>query len=328
MKKKNILITGGNGFIGSYLIERILREKKYNITVIDNNTSIGGIHYVNPKVRFIKGDITDKNIYKKINKTKFEYVYHLAAQSAGETSYDDPPYDILTNSYGTYLVSEFCVKNKVKKLIYTSTVAVYGNQSSLLNEKSEISPDSIYGASKYTGELFVKQLLKDTKIKYTIFRVFNVYGPGENLNFLKKGIVSIYLGYVWKKEKIIVKGSLERFRDLTYITDTVDALYLAIVKKKSDNQIYNLSSGKKIKINKILSLIIKIFKLSKNYPIQIKQGTPGDSFGFSANNKKIKKDLQWTPKISINNGLTNYYSWIKKIPITNNLDKYHPFKQK
>ena len=320
---KNILISGGNGFIGSYLVKRL--ESKYKITVIDNNSSIGGIIYVSPNVRFIKGDIRDKNIYKKLSKIKFDTVYHLAAQSAGESSYDNPEYDILTNSYGTYLLTKFCVNNNVRKIIYTSTVAVYGNQSGLIRETSSIEPDSIYGASKFTGELFLKQLTKNSKTKYTIFRVFNVYGPGENLNYLKKGMVSIYLSYVWKRKPIIVKGSINRYRDLTYISDTIDALTMTLNNKKTDNQVYNLSSGKKTEVRILLQSIIDIFQLPKNYPIQIKDSTPGDSFGYHASNIKIRKDLGWKSTIDLNTGLNQYKKWIKKLPVRKNLGLFHPF---
>ena len=124
---KNVLVTGGNGFLGSFLVQELV-ERKYNVLVIDNNSAIGGIVYINPNVNFIKGENRDKKIYKKLNKYKIDVVYHLAAQSAGETSYDDPEKDILTNTLGTYLLAKFCIENKVKKIIYTSTVAVYGTK--------------------------------------------------------------------------------------------------------------------------------------------------------------------------------------------------------
>ena len=320
---KNILITGGNGFLGAYLAKKL--ENKYNIYVVDNNKSIGGINYINPNVNFIKSDITNIKLYKKLKKIKFDTVYHLAAQSAGESAYDDPEYDIITNSYGTYLIAKFCSDNNVRKLIYTSTVAVYGNKHGLIKENASITPDSIYGASKYTGELLLKQVLKKSKVNFTIFRVFNVYGPGENLNFLKKGMVSIYLSYVWKKKPIIVKGSLDRYRDLTFISDTIDALVIARTNKNAKNQTYNLSSGSKIKVRELLTRIKKIFKIPSNYPILVEKNTPGDSFGYHACNKKISKDLKWKPKITLNKGLSEYFKWIKSLPITDNLKNHHPF---
>ena len=120
-------------------------------------------------------------------------------------------------------------------MIYTSTVAVYGNvQRGILTEDSPIDPDSIYGVSKYSAEMYIKQMLSNTDIDYTIFRVFNTYGPGENLAYNKKGMVSIYLGYIWKNKPIEIKGSLNRYRDFTYIDNVVQANILAMTTINSD----------------------------------------------------------------------------------------------
>ena len=134
----------------------------------------------------------------------------------------------------------------MQKFIYTSTVAVYGNKKKYISEKSDIRPDSIYGVSKYAGELFLKQILHKTKVKTYIFRIFNTYGPGENLNNLKKGMVSIFCSYVWQNKPIIVKGSLNRFRNFTY------RIFKAILAKSINNsklknfEIFNLTSEKKL----------------------------------------------------------------------------------
>ena len=101
-----------------------------------------------------------------------------------------------------------------------------------ITETSSINPDSIYGISKYVGEMFIKQILYKTKTKTTIFRVFNTFGPGENLNFLKKGMVSIYCSYVWRNKPIIVKGSLNRIRNYQYIDDVINILFLSLKNKK------------------------------------------------------------------------------------------------
>ena len=122
------------------------------------------------------------------------------------------------------MLAEIARSIKVKLFIYASTVAIYGSNKNIITENTRVQPDSIYGVSKFTGEMYVRQLLENSSTKYIIFRIFNTYGPGENLNFQKKGIVSIYSSYVWKNKPIIVKGSLYRFRDLTYIEDCINIL--------------------------------------------------------------------------------------------------------
>ena len=322
---KNVLVTGGAGFIGSYLVKKLI-ELNIKVTIIDNLQSVGGISFVHPKAKLINADICDVSIYDKLKKFNFDTVYHLAAQSAGEPSYDDPKLDILTNSYGTYLISKFCKENRIKRLIYTSTVAVYGNSVGIIYEKSRINPDSIYGVSKYGGEMFIRQMLEDSDTKFTIFRVFNTYGPGENLNYLKKGMVSIYIAYLWKKEPIQIKGSLSRYRDFTFIEDNVDALIKCHSNTLSYNEVYNLSSGKKTIIKDLVHEILLAFNKPEDYKIIELENTPGDSYGFHSNSKKIREHLNWEPKIELMEGLRRYYEWIERIPIQENLSSYHPFK--
>lgn len=150
---KNILVTGGAGFLGAHLVNRLIDS--YKVIIVDTLKSVGGISYVNPQAVLLNYDICDKDSYKELNKYEFEAIYHLAAQSAGEPSYDDPKYDILTNSYGTQLLTKYCFEKGIKRFIHTSTVAIYGDSTGEgFKEDDLISPDSIYDVSKYSGELF------------------------------------------------------------------------------------------------------------------------------------------------------------------------------
>lgn len=321
-----ILVTGGVGFIGAHLVKKLL-EKKHQVLVIDNLSTIGGIIYKNPKSKFIKGDLVNFTDVKKIERWKPEIIYHLAAQSGGESAYLDPEKDFLSNGFGTYNLCKMAKNLKVKHFIYTSSVAVYGsNSNKKINESSKINPDSIYGVSKFAGEMFVKQMLKNTQIKTTIFRIFNTYGPGENLNYLKKGMVSIYSGYIWKKKPIEVKGTLDRVRDITYIDDTIDVLYKTLNNKRlKKNNIINLSSGKSYTVKKLLKEILQSCG-KKNYKIIVKKGTPGDSKTFHTSNIKLKRffpDVKFTP---IKKGLRKYFDWINQVPNKKNLRNFHPFK--
>jgi len=195
-KSKKILVTGGAGYIGAHLTEKLIR-KGHKVLVVDLLKLQGGIPFVNTKCKFIKGDITKNTVINKIKKWRPEIIFHLAAQSAVEPAYQDPKSDILTNSYGTFLICNLAKELKIKTVVYTSSVAVYGNSSKTkLEENSKIAPDSLYGVSKYSGEMLVEQILKNTKTKTIIFRLFNTYGPGDNLNNQKKGMVSIYSSYV------------------------------------------------------------------------------------------------------------------------------------
>ena len=321
---KNVLVTGGAGFIGAYLVKKLIQQG-LNVTIVDNLRDVGGVSYIHPKAHFIKADICDLGMYAQLNHLNLDTVFHLAAQSAGEPSYEDPKLDIMTNCYGTYLISKFCKENEISRFIYTSTVAVYGNSEGIISENTSINPDSIYGISKYSGEMFVRQLFNNSKTNYTIFRVFNTYGPGENLDYSKKGMVSIYLGYVWKNQPILVKGSLDRFRDLTYIEDNVNAIFKCCDKPISFGEVYNLSSGKKTYVRELINCILEVFNKSANYEVKELPSTPGDSFGYHSNISKIKKHLDWEPSVEIMDGLKKYYDWVKNINVNDNLKDKHPF---
>lgn len=324
---KKVLVTGGAGFIGSHLVHKLIKNNYY-VMVVDHLKTIGGIPYVHPKCYFVRGNILKAETLAKIKKWKPDVIYHLAAQSAGESAYDNPKFDYLANGYGSYLLSKLAKEIKVKHFIYSSSVAVYGsNIKNKITEKSKIKPDSIYGISKYAGEMFIQQVLGPTNVKTTIFRIFNTYGPGENLNFLKKGMVSIYCSYVWKNKPIIVRGFLKRFRNYQYIDDVVNIL-LKTIKNKSlaKNEIFNLSSGVYTTVISLIQLILKINN-KPNYKIIVKKkGTPGDSFGFHSSNNYLKKKFNNYKFFSLEEGLIKYFKWIDSIPCRKNLKYFHPLR--
>ena len=321
-----ILVTGGAGFIGAHLVKRLI-DLKHDVLSVDSMQTIGGIPYIHPKSRFIKGNILESKTLKKIKNWKPEIIYHIAAQSGGESAYDNPKNDYLSNGYGTYLICLLAKEIKIKKFIYTSSVAVYGsNMQKKIYENTKINPDSIYGVSKYVGEMFIRQILKKTKIQTLIFRVFNTYGPGEDLNFLKKGMVSIYSSYLWRNRPILVKGSLNRFRNYQYIDDIINILVLSLKNKSlKKNEIINLSTAKAVTVKNLLKIIFKINN-KKNHKIKETTGTPGDSFGYDASNKYLKSKFMNYKFISLEKGLKLYFKWIKKVPVVKDLRKYHPFK--
>jgi UDP-glucose 4-epimerase len=324
---KKILVTGGAGFIGAHLVERLI-NLKYKVMVVDNLKTIGGIPYINPKCLFIKGNILENKTLKKIEKWKPKIIFHLAAQSGGESAYDDPKYDYLTNGYGTYLISLLSKKIKVELFVYTSSVAVYGSSSNKIFENSSLDPQSIYGISKYIGEMFIRQILYPTNIRTVIFRLFNTFGPGENLNFLKKGMVSIYASYLWRNKPIIVKGSLSRFRNFNYIDDCINVLLKSIDNKNlNKNEIFNLTSSKLIKIKDLIKLMLNINN-NKNHKIVVESQTKGDSFGYNGSNAYLKKKFNNYNFLTIKNSLIKYFKWINKLPINKDLKKYHPLKPK
>jgi UDP-glucose 4-epimerase len=318
-----ILITGGAGFIGAHLANKLKKDNK--IMIVDSLENKGGIPFIDQSNIFIKGNILEKKILNKIERWKPNIIYHLAAQSGGEGAYDDPKKDYNTNGFGTYLIANLAKKIKCKYFIYTSTVAVYGSSTKKITENSKISPDSIYGISKYTGEMFVNQILKKTNVKVRIFRIFNTFGPGENLNNSKKGMVSIYCSYIWKKKPLIIKGSLNRYRNFTYISDCVNILAESIKNNKLNKfEIFNLSNGIKTTVKDLIKVIFKTNNIKKCKIIN-ENNTPGDSFGYDANNLYLKKKFNNYKFLKLEEGIKKYFLWINMIK-KKNLNNSHPYK--
>jgi UDP-glucose 4-epimerase len=323
-----ILVTGGAGFIGSYVVKELL-NKGYKVIIVDNLKKDHCLFYVNPNVELISKDITDPFLFQILDQYEIDGVYHLAAQTSTEGAFMDPSSDIQVNSYGTWLIANYCKNRKIKRLIYCSTSAVFGSAcKDIVDEETLCQPNSIYGVSKYSGELFIKQLPKEGDTKYTIFRFANIYGPGENLNFMGKGMVGIFSSFVWKKEPIVVRGSLERFRDFLFIEDTVEALVKAYDCENANNQVYVLSSGVKVYLRELIEKIIQISGNQPNYPVVISKGTLGDTHGFHADISKVCRDLDWAPRHSLEEGLKKFLDWMNKVPVTKDITEYHPFRMK
>lgn len=323
----SVLVTGGFGFVGSHLVDYLIKEGK-KVVVIDNSTAKGGIIYKNPHSTNIELSLTEKESFDALEKFSFDTIFHLAAQTSGEDSQSNSLEDIKNNAYATLNIVNFAKRKNVNRFAYMSTSAVYGSScKTIVDEESVIAPDSVYGVTKHAGELFVKQVLKDSKTTYTIFRLTNSFGPGENINYNKKGMVSIFSGMAWRKEDIVVKGSLDRVRNFLYVKDVVKALIMS-QKKEANNQTFLLSTGKKVTVGELISCIIKSFKLKYDYPIRVLQErTSGDTDVFHANTEKINKLLGWFPEYSLESALEEYVEWINKIPVgQENLSEFHPLK--
>ena len=280
---KYCFITGGCGFIGQALIKDLIK-KKFHIDVLDlpgkNKNKIKSKH-----VRYFSGDIAIKKSFRKFTKD-YNIAFHLAAQTSSRLSELDYLKDIKTNITGSYNFCEWAKQYKPKKVIFTSSMSVYGKTANAVKESEICNPSSIYGMSKLYAEKIFERLKKDG-VKVLIFRLFNIYGPGQDMKNLNQGMFSIYLAQAMRNKKINVTGSLNRYRDFVYITDAVKALLIKPKNKK--NWIINLGTGKKTKVKEILKIIKKNLKMKK-LKIIVKSSYFEDTWGSYANNTILKKE--------------------------------------
>ena len=255
MQKNNInkfvLITGAAGFIGSMVAKSFL-DKGFKVLSIDN-FSTGLRSNIPNGVDLIEGDVGDENIIKELLNYEIDGIIHIAGQSSGQISFENPVYDFKTNALSTLLLLKYAVAAGVKKFLYASSMSVYGNLTHLPARENSITvPESIYAVGKLASEQYLR-IFSQKGIQTTALRLFNVYGPGQNLSNLKQEMVSVYLAQVLYSKEVIVTGAKDRYRDFVYIDDVVDPfsrLYFSV--QQNPFTIYNVCSGKPKTVEELL----------------------------------------------------------------------------
>lgn len=306
----HILVTGGAGFIGSHLSRRLI-AKGHQVTVIDN-LSTGSRDNVPAEADFIKLDLTKPDFIADLPDKPFQAICHLAGQSSGEKSFDDPLYDLAANAGSTLQLATWALKKPIPTFLYASSMGVYGQvKSQPVSESVVPQPISYYGASKRGAEL-VLEVAAQQGLRVVSFRMFNVYGPGQNLSNMKQGMVSIYLAYLLRRQPLIIKGSLERIRDLIYVDDVTAAWEMAM--EKQVRGVFNLGSGTGTSVRALIAALLSACALDPNYPVEQMDSTLGDQFAMTADIASLRNALDWEPKISLSAGLERMVAWARSLP--------------
>ena len=308
---KRILVTGGAGFIGAHIARRLL-SLGYEVTIVDN-LSTGDRKNLPAESEFLECDVSHKKMFSRLSGTPFNAVLHLAAQSSGEVSSERPEMDLKVNTMSTLMLLSWCRKHNIPRIMYASSMAVYGNPSrNPVPENESCNPLSFYGVSKLASEQYIR-CFAEAGLKTTCFRMFSVYGPDQNLTNMKQGIVSIFLAYLLNGEEIWVKGSGDRFRDFVYIDDVVDAWCLSLENPNTYGKTYNLAMGGKTLVRTLVKKEIALFgKNPETYPVRYEGSTPADQFGLFADITRFRQDTGWEPKTGLNEGLVRMIAWAKK----------------
>lgn len=300
-----ILVTGVGGFIGSQVAKRLLREG-YNVIGIDDLSS-GYINNIPAEVEFIQGDLSQIETISRIP-SSCNKILHLAGQSSGEISFDDPVSDLEKNTISTLNLIHYGINNKVERLVYASSMAVYGNvDDAPIPESTEPMPLSCYGVSKLASELYLK--IYSRELPFVSMRMFNVYGPGQDLTNLRQGMVSIFLARALEGGQIEVKGGINRFRDFIYIEDVVEAWFRALTYPKALNQIINIGTGVKTTVNNLLNDLCSLIPNTKYF---VQGTTPGDQNGIYADTHRLVHVLDMHNFTSLEQGLVNFVDWARK----------------
>ena len=228
----------------------------HSVTILDLPEKIKRSSFPS-SVNVISGDVASETTFKKLT-APFDAVFHMAAQTSARVSHEEPERDIEVNARGTLLLAQWCVRHNVRRLLYGSSMGIYGNPSELpVKETLLPGPVSFYGVTKLAGEHYLNAHIP-LGLQPTSFRMFNVYGPGQDMANMKQGMISVYLAYIHAGQSVQVTGSLDRFRDFIYIDDIVDAFLLAVDSQLSHGETYNLGCGITHTVRQVLDLRGKV----------------------------------------------------------------------
>jgi len=300
-----ILVTGGAGFIGSNVVDRLV-ELGHEVAVFDNLSS-GRREFVPPAARLVVGDLTDAAAVERcVAEFRPEIVDHHAAQIDVRRSVDDPVFDARTNVLGAITLLQSCTRHGVKKFIYASTGgALYGEGRTLpATEDHPVNPESPYGVSKHTLEhyLYLWKLLHG--LDYTVLRYPNVFGPRQNPHG-EAGVNAIFIGLMLEGKRPRIFGTGEQVRDYLYVADVVEANVLAL--DRASGEMLNLGTGVGTSVNDIVRELNLI--LGTRIESIYEAARPGEVQRIYLDASRAARSLGWKPRTSFHDGLVKTVEW-------------------
>ncbi len=310
-----MLVTGGAGFIGSHLIQRLLAQGR-KVTCLDNFCD-----YYDPAIKrknissflkdkkftLVEADIRDRDALKKLfGEYKFDKVIHLAAQPGVRMSLQNPDLYLDINVRGTLNILEVLKEFGVKSFIFGSSSSVYGATKVIpFSEDGELNPISPYGVSKRTGELLCAAYHHLYKIPTVVFRFFTVYGPRQRPDMA----IHKFIKHIDEGEKIILYGNGQSQRDYTYVEDIVDGIVSAL-DQDFDFETFNLGNSEPVSLQQLISTIESC--LEKQAVIEYLPDQPGDPLVTCAGIEKSGRLLNYRPKVKIEEGIKHFVQWYKE----------------
>jgi UDP-glucose 4-epimerase len=304
-----ILVTGGAGFIGGHIVDRLLNEG-YEVTVLDNLATGQSENVVRHGNRddfhFVKGDIRDFKLVKGIVKDQ-DAVIHEAALTGVTLSVENPTLTNEINVSGTLSLLKASVDFHVKRFVFASSAAIYGETSSpRKREDMPPTPTNPYGVSKLAAESYVRVFNKIYGLKTVSLRYFNVYGPRQSFNYA--GVITIFTKRLLGKLPPIIYGDGKQTRDFVYVEDVVQANMLALKSENCVGEAFNIGTGTRVSINQIANTLKEILKMKSLRNIHVDPPAPEDRHGY-ADVSKAKKSLDYRPKFALKKGLLKVVDW-------------------
>jgi len=300
LKGKNILVTGGAGFIGSNLVDRLSLGNR--VIVLDNLSSglPSNLGQSKDRITFSKGDILDKGLLKDIV-AEVEFVFHLAANVGNVKSIEDPGFDMEVNIKGTINLLEACVNSNIKRLVYSSSGAIFGEAKYLpVDEDHPLNPESPYGVSKLAAEKYCFAFHKVHGLPITALRYFNAYGPRQGSSGYAN-VIAIFFSRIRDGKPLTIFGDGEQTRDFVFVEDIVKANILAATQPAAAGEIFNIATGQESSVNQIVSIINQIS--GQENKVIYADSRAGEVKHSRANIEKAQRVLGYNPEINLQEGL-------------------------
>ncbi len=305
---EKILVTGGAGFIGSNVVDRLIAEG-FMVVAVDN-LSTGREENLNPEAKFCRADIRGREeMAKIIEEEKPDYINHHAAQIDVRKSIEDPGFDAASNIIGSINLIDAASRAGVKKFVYISTGgAVYGEPEALpASEECPVRPISAYGISKHTVEHYLHLYNCNNGLNYTVLRYSNVYGPRQD-PLGEAGVVAIFTEKMLEGAEPVIFGSGEQTRDYVFVEDVVEANILAL--SGGDRGIYNIGTGVETSVNEIFRTLSEALDF-KGRAVHEK-ARRGEVERIALDNSLARRELGWEVKNSLREGLEKTVAYYRK----------------
>ncbi|MFA5410897.1 MAG: SDR family oxidoreductase [Candidatus Omnitrophota bacterium] len=299
---KKILVTGGAGFIGSHIVEGLLR-RKYRVRVLDNFSSgrKENLKHVIDRIELLKGDIRSKQTCLKAARGVDAILHQAALRSVPKSLFNPAEYNEV-NIQGTLNLLESAVENKIRRFVFASSSSIYGDVKNFPQEENFLpQPISPYALSKLTGEHYCRIFSLHHHLPCVSLRYFNVFGPRQSLDDEYAVVVPKFITSMLKNEHPPIYGTGRQSRDFTYVGNVVEANILAMQRASSQGNIFNIAGGKDYSILELVKILNKI--MNKNIRPLYLNPRPGDVFKTLADLSRAKKGLGFKPKIDFIRGL-------------------------
>lgn len=308
----NILVTGGAGFIGSHIVNRLLVDG-FEVTVVDN-LSTGRLENLQRNergdVHFIRGDIRDFDLMRRVV-ADMDVVFHEAASIDVASSLSDPLTTHSVNVTGTLNLLISCLDSSVKRLIFASSASIYGETDVLPTaEDTTPNPISPYAVSKLAAEDYANLFFKAYGLNTVCLRYFNVYGSRQGSNHYS-GVIPIFINRVLHERPPVVYGNGEQTRDFVHVQDVVDANMLALRSKNAVGEVFNIGTGTPMSITQLAKIVLETLGKESLNPVYA-GSRPGDLSASYADITKARRVMGYDPKVTLTEGIAELVRWHKQ----------------